>query len=72
MDYNINLIALTEIWNINIESYKNLLEGYKQYYKLCKTKVGGVCIIYIKESIEIEVIDIIENENVEQLWIKIK
>src|SRR3989442_1324977 len=70
-EYDIDIIALTEVWDMNIESYKNLFNGYKQYYKLSAKKVDGVC-LYIKEDIEVEDIDTQENENLEQLWLKIK
>src|SRR5271156_5282899 len=71
INYDMDIIALTEIWNINIESYKGLLKGYKQYYKKPKQKIGGVC-IYIKENIELEVLNNKEFEGIEQIWAKIE
>ena len=43
LDYEFDVIILTEIWTVNINFYANLFTGYDFYYDLPQdSKVGGV------------------------------
>lgn len=49
-NFDIDIIALTETWQTNINTYRNLLQDYKFFSKQSNSKSGGI-VLYIKPSI---------------------
>ena len=57
LEVEFDIIVLTELWNVNIEYYINLLPNYNLYTDLPLTnRVGGVG-IFVEKNIEIKIRD---------------
>ena len=72
LNLKFDVLVLSEIWDYNLEFYKNLFQNYKFYYDCPTTsKVGGTG-VYIKQDIACtDRIDLrISNVGVENLCLK--
>lgn len=67
----IDIIALTEIWNVNITTFHKLFEQFKFEYLLPTKKVGGVG-IYISNKIKYEIISKNRSCYYEGIWLEIE
>lgn len=66
---HINVIALTEIWNTNIETFSNLFEGYSLLVQKSTRKVGGSG-FFISNDLLFEKIDLNLNcSETEDIWV---
>lgn len=54
LNNSFNIIVLSEIWNYNIDLYRNLLDGYNMEYCSPSNRAGGCCVFYKVEEIHLE------------------
>ena len=72
-NFDIDVIILTETWTTNTETYKELLGNYRFIYKKSKNSIAGGIVIYIRENVKWEEINIVEQSDIyDTLTIKLK
>ena len=53
INMKVDVICLSEVWNLNLEFYKNILTHYAAYFEPpADSKVGGV-LIFVKSDFKI-------------------
>ena len=76
LDFEFDVIVLTEIWSTNIEFYRNILPGYNFYYDLpTDGKVGGVGLyvkdVYVQHVLPLYKLPNLSTLRVESIWIEV-
>src|SRR6266536_2833753 len=79
MEVKFDLIVLSEIWSINIEFLRNIIQGYTLLYDLpTKGSVGGIG-LFVKDNIKYKARDdlallktINNNDLIENKWIEVE
>ena len=77
LNKQVDCICLSEVWNYNLDLYKNIFPSYRGYFeKAIDSNIGGVA-IFIKNELKISNrtkdfnIEFSKNVRVENLWIEI-
>ena len=76
LDFEFDVIILSEIWTYNIESYCNILEGYTFLYDLPSgTNIGGIG-IYVKNTFHVKEMQHLKittsvDSKIENIWLEI-
>jgi len=76
LQFQFDIIVLSEIWNFNLNMYGNILKNYTFYHDIPKdSNVGGIG-VYIKDSFECTELSSLKinnslNNRVENLWFEI-
>jgi len=76
LDFEFDVIILSEIWTYNIESYCNILEGYTFLYDLpLGTNIGGIG-IYVKNTFHVKEMQHLKittsvDSKIENIWLEI-
>ena len=77
IEYDFDIVMLSEIWSYNIEFYKNILNGYTLYTDLAVgTQIGGIG-IFVKNCFEVTILpkfNISSNDKnkLENIWLEVK
>ena len=72
LNMQFDCICLSEVWNYDLDFYKNLFPSYRGYFeKVIDSNVGGVE-IYIENELKISNfnIELSKNVRVENLWLR--
>ena len=78
LNMKFDFICLNEVWNYNLQFYRNIFQNYVSYFKPPKrTSIGGVA-IFIKRDFKMNnkardyLIESSETVKVENLWYEIR
>ena len=77
LEYDFDVIILSELWSYNIEFYNNILIGYSLYTDLAVgTQIGGIG-IFVKNCFDAKIlthfnIQSSDNNKLENLWLEVR
>jgi len=72
-----DVVVLTEIWNINLDLFKNLFEGYTVYFDVPADSIVGGVGVYVRNCYSCSILNALkikstEINRVENIWIEIR